>query len=55
MTSASSGIVRFHYSTHAGVATAWESLHGWLDWADHLGYHDPAEFPAEGAKQSRTA
>ncbi len=41
-TSASSGIVRFHYSTYAGVAIAWESLHGWRDWAGHLGLVDPA-------------
>jgi sarcosine oxidase subunit beta len=41
-TSASSGIVRFHYSTYAGVAIAWESLHGWRDWAGHLGHVDPA-------------
>jgi sarcosine oxidase subunit beta len=36
-TSASSAIVRFNYSTHTGVATAWESLRGWLSWAEHLG------------------
>ena len=36
-TSASSGIVRFHYSTYAGVALSWESLHGWRDWAGLLG------------------
>ena len=41
-TSASSGIVRFHYSTHAGVALAWEAAHGWQDWAGHLGASDPA-------------
>ena len=41
-TSASSGIVRFHYSTYAGVAIAWESLHAWRDWAGHLGHVDPA-------------
>ena len=41
-TSASSGIVRFHYSTFAGVALAWESLHGWRDWAGHIGHVDPA-------------
>ncbi|HEX6151769.1 FAD-dependent oxidoreductase [Nocardioides sp.] len=41
-TSASSGIVRFHYSTYAGVALAWEALHGWHDWAGHLGHVDPA-------------
>ncbi len=41
-TSASSGIVRFHYSTYAGVALSWEALHGWRDWAGHLGHIDPA-------------
>jgi glycine/D-amino acid oxidase-like deaminating enzyme len=35
-TSASSAIVRFNYSTWAGVALAWESLHAWRDWANHL-------------------
>lgn len=41
-TSASSGIVRFHYSTRAGVALAWEAAAAWRDWADHLGHSDPA-------------
>lgn len=36
-TSASSAVMRFHYSTFDGVAAAWESMHLWLDWADHLG------------------
>ena len=36
-TSASSAIVRFNYSTWAGVALAWESLHAWRDWRGHLG------------------
>lgn len=40
-TSSSSGVVRFHYSSHAGVALAWESVHCWRDWAGHLGYADP--------------
>jgi sarcosine oxidase, subunit beta len=35
-TSASSAIVRFNYSTWAGVALAWESLHAWRDWAGHV-------------------
>src|SRR3954447_25251598 len=35
-TSASSAIIRFNYSTWAGVALAWESLHAWRDWAGHL-------------------
>jgi len=37
-TSASSAIVRFNFSTAAGVATAWEAHFGWLDWAEHLGH-----------------
>jgi sarcosine oxidase, subunit beta len=36
-TSASSAIVRFNYSTWAGVALAWESLQAWRDWPGHLG------------------
>jgi sarcosine oxidase, subunit beta len=34
--------VRFHYSTYPGVALSWEALHGWRDWAGHLGHVDPA-------------
>lgn len=41
-TSASSAIVRFNYSSWSGVAAAWESLHCWINWSDHLGYVDPA-------------
>ncbi|MCR6489567.1 FAD-binding oxidoreductase [Amycolatopsis sp. OK19-0408] len=37
-TSASSAVVRFNFSTTAGVATAWEAHFGWLDWAGHLGH-----------------
>ncbi len=36
-TSSSSGIIRFHYSTEAGVAMAWEGRHYWKDWAAHVG------------------
>jgi glycine/D-amino acid oxidase-like deaminating enzyme len=43
-TGASSGIVRFHYSTHAGVAASWESVHGWTDWVGHVCGADPAGF-----------
>lgn len=35
-TSASSALIRFNYSTWSGVATAWESLQCWQDWAAHL-------------------
>jgi sarcosine oxidase subunit beta len=41
-TSASSAIVRFHYSTYPGVAAAWEAKHGWEDWQAFLGVSDPA-------------
>jgi sarcosine oxidase subunit beta len=41
-TSASSAIVRCHYSTYQGVAVSWEAKHGWEDWAAHLGLVDPA-------------
>jgi glycine/D-amino acid oxidase-like deaminating enzyme len=40
-TSASSAIVRFHYSTRTAVALAWEAKHCWEDWRSHLGYDDP--------------
>jgi sarcosine oxidase subunit beta len=36
-TSASSAIVRFHYSTRAGTALAYEGYHHWQRWADHIG------------------
>ena len=41
-TSASSALIRFNYSTPAGVAAAWESQHCWVRWAEHLGWIDPA-------------
>jgi sarcosine oxidase, subunit beta len=41
-TSASSAIVRFTYSTFAGVAAAWESKHCWDFWSDHLSFRDEA-------------
>ncbi|MGV9558599.1 NAD(P)/FAD-dependent oxidoreductase [Streptomyces sp. NPDC003401] len=41
-TSASSAIVRFNYSTWAGVATAWEARHLWQAWEQHLGGTDDA-------------
>jgi len=40
-TSASSAIIRFNYSTWAGVAAAWESWHCWTHWREHLGHEDP--------------
>ena len=33
-TSASSAVVRFHYSTRAGVVTSWESKFGWERWGE---------------------
>lgn len=39
-TSASSAIIRFNYSTLAGVATAWEAHWSWLDWDGFLGGPD---------------
>jgi sarcosine oxidase, subunit beta len=40
-TSASSAIIRFHYSTFTGVAAAWEAKQLWVDWLGHLGHADP--------------
>ncbi|WP_405009392.1 NAD(P)/FAD-dependent oxidoreductase [Kitasatospora sp. NBC_01539] len=36
-TSASSAVVRFNYSTWAGVATSWEARSHWVHWREHLG------------------
>ncbi len=41
-TSASSAIIRFNYSTLAGVATAWEAHWSWLEWEDLVGGPDVA-------------
>ena len=41
-TSASSAVVRFHYSTLPGVAASWEAKFCWEKWADHLGGADEA-------------
>lgn len=41
-TSASSAIIRFHYSYWEGVATAWEAKHWWEDWESYLAHRDPA-------------
>lgn len=35
-TSASSAVIRFNYSTHAGVAMAWEAKHCWERFRDYL-------------------
>lgn len=39
-TSASSSIIRFHYSTRAGCVASWEAMHQWADWEAHLGFLD---------------
>jgi sarcosine oxidase subunit beta len=39
-TSASSAIVRFHYSTYEGAALAWEAKHEWERWREFLGVPD---------------
>ena len=36
-TSASSAVIRFSYSTLAGVAMSYEGLQYWRGWADHIG------------------
>ncbi|MYS81140.1 NAD(P)/FAD-dependent oxidoreductase [Embleya scabrispora] len=36
-TGASSAIIRFNFSTHAGVAASWEAQFCWRAWRDHLG------------------
>lgn len=41
-TSASSAIIRFHYSTFDAVVTAWEAAHRWAAWREHLGVDDDA-------------
>lgn len=45
-TSASSAVVRFNFSTLAGVTAAWEAHFGWRSWAEHLGFDvgEPARF-----------
>ncbi|MEU4298924.1 oxidoreductase [Kitasatospora aureofaciens] len=51
-TSASSAVIRFNYSTFAGVATAWEAQHLWTSWAAHLrlaGHRPLAAFRRTGA------
>jgi sarcosine oxidase subunit beta len=42
-TSASSAVVRFTFSTAAGVATAWESKQHWVAWQEHLGAVVPTD------------
>ncbi|GCD97864.1 NAD(P)/FAD-dependent oxidoreductase [Embleya hyalina] len=45
-TGASSAIVRFNFSTHAGVAASWEAHFCWRAWEEHLGcvVPDPVRF-----------
>ena len=49
-TSTSSAVVRFNYSTLAGVTAAWESAHRWADWANHLGVDSRSESRAPLAR-----
>ncbi|CAB4849458.1 unannotated protein [freshwater metagenome] len=51
-TSASSAIIRYHYSHLPESAIAWEAGHRWQDWERHLGVVDPigmAQFVPSGA------
>jgi sarcosine oxidase subunit beta len=50
-TANSCAVVRVHYSTLEGTATAYESYQYWNDWANYLGVEDPnglAEFMKRG-------
>ncbi|MBB4688723.1 NAD(P)/FAD-dependent oxidoreductase [Amycolatopsis jiangsuensis] len=49
-TSASSAVVRYNFSTLAGVAAAWEAHFSWSAWAEHLGHDvgDLARFERSG-------
>lgn len=49
-TSSSSSVIRYTYSTAAGVAMAWEGVHIWKDWANHLGL--PAGTPLAEFKRT---
>lgn len=53
-TSASSSVVRFNYSTLAGVTAAWESAHRWADWAGHLS-HGAATSPGRPGEDEPAA
>jgi sarcosine oxidase subunit beta len=51
-TSNSCAIVRAHYSTEDGVATAYEGFYYWDNWMEYLGVEDPtgmAEFRKTGS------
>jgi sarcosine oxidase subunit beta len=51
-TSNSCAIVRAHYSTEDGVATAYEGFYYWDNWREYLGVEDPsgmAEFRKTGS------
>ena len=45
-TSASSAVVRFNYSTRAGVAMSVEGLQYWLRWREHVGAPEGTPVPA---------
>jgi len=40
-TSSSSAVVRYNYSTEAGVAMAWEGFHYWDGWPEYLELENP--------------
>lgn len=44
-TSASSGIIRFHYASFESAAMAWDSYPAWRDWAGEIGAVDPGGHP----------
>ena len=43
-TSASSAVIRFHYSTLDGVIAAWEAMHIWREWEAHLNAPDESGY-----------
>ena len=49
-TSASSAVVRYNFSTLAGVTAAWEAHFCWSAWREHLGHDvgDLARFERSG-------
>ena len=57
-TSASAAVIRVYYSTRQGIALAYEGLHYWRHWADHLGLPDDgglARFDECGSVVVKTA
>ena len=57
-TSASAAVIRVYYSTRQGIALAYEGLHYWRHWAEHLGLPDDgglARFDECGSVVVKTA